>query len=266
MTELANRLAGLTPAQRALLDRKMRERARTPATAGPIPRRTGGDRVPLTVDQERIWLIHQFDAEDPLYNVYFASKLHGELDRDALQRATDAFVDRHEAMRTTFEQDGHTPVQVVHAAMDVPVRHVDLRSVPEEERDAELTRLATEEMRAPFDLVKGPLLRIAVLRVADDRHVLVGTVDHLVWDRGSMGIFNAEFAEFYTAFATGREPQLPPIEVHYADYAEWQPQWLREEVQHNAKRCSTSTCRTGRSSSKAPNWSWNCPPTGRVRR
>ncbi|MFB7253198.1 non-ribosomal peptide synthetase [Streptomyces nojiriensis] len=232
MTELANRLAGLTPAQRALLDKKMRERAQTPATAGPIPRRTGGDRVPLTVDQERIWLIHQFDAEDPLYNVYFASKLHGELDRDALQRATDAFVDRHEAMRTTFEQDGHTPVQVVHPAMEVPVRHVDLRSVPQERREAELTRLATEEMRAPFDLVKGPLLRIAVLRVADDRHVLVGTVDHLVWDRGSMGIFNAEFAEFYTAFATGREPRLPPVEVHYADYSEWQPQWLREEVRH----------------------------------
>ncbi|MCX4959045.1 non-ribosomal peptide synthetase [Streptomyces virginiae] len=232
MTELANRLAGLTPAQRALLDKKMRERAQTPATAGPIPRRAGGDRIPLTVDQERIWLIHQFDAEDPLYNVYFASKLHGELDRDALQRATDAFVRRHEALRTTFEQDGHAPVQVVHPAMEVPVRHVDLRSVPQERREAELMRLATEEMRAPFDLVEGPLLRIAMLRVADDQHVLVGTVDHLVWDRGSMGIFNAEFAEFYTAFATGREPRLPPVEVHYADYSEWQPQWLREEVRH----------------------------------
>lgn len=210
----------------------MRERAGTPATAGPIPRRTGGDRIPLTVDQERIWLIHQFDAEDPVYNVYFASKLHGALDRDALQRATDAFVQRHEAMRTTFEQDGHAPVQVVHPAMKVPVRHVDLRSVPQERREAELTRLATEEMRAPFDLVEGPLLRIAVLRVADDQHVLVGTVDHLVWDRGSMGIFNAEFAEFYTAFATGRAPQLPPVEVHYADYSAWQPRWLREEVRH----------------------------------
>ncbi|MEU9701159.1 amino acid adenylation domain-containing protein [Streptomyces sp. NPDC047981] len=232
MTELANRLAGLTPAQRALLDKKMRERAQAPATTAPVPRRTGGNRIPLTVDQERIWLIHQFDTEDPLYNVYFASKLYGPLDREALQRATDAFVRRHEAMRTTFEQDGHAPVQVVHDTMTVPVRHVDLRSVPEAEREAELTRLATEEMRAPFDLVNGPLLRIAMLRTADEEHVLVGTVDHLVWDRGSMGLFNAEFAEFYTAFATGREPRLPDIEVHYADYSEWQPKWLAEEVRH----------------------------------
>ncbi|WP_240136155.1 non-ribosomal peptide synthetase [Streptomyces sp. MUM 178J] len=230
MTELADRLAGLTPAQRALLDRRMRERAQAPATTGPVTRRTGGDRVPLTVDQERIWLIHQFDPDDPVYNVYFASRLHGELDADALQRAVDAFVQRHEAMRTTFEQDGHAPVQVVHEAMRVPVRHQDLRDVPAERREEEMLRLATEELRKPFDLVHGPLLRIALLRLGEREHVLVGTVDHLVWDRGSMGIFNAEIAEFYTAFATGREPKLPEIEVHYPDYAQWQPRWLREEA------------------------------------
>ncbi|MEV1047013.1 amino acid adenylation domain-containing protein [Streptomyces sp. NPDC049916] len=230
MTELADRLAGLTPAQRALLDRRMRERSTAAVTNAPIPRRTRGDRVPLTVDQERIWLIHQFDPEDPAYNVYFASRLHGALDTGALQRAVDAFVQRHEGMRTTFEQDGHAPVQVIHPAMAVPLRHQDLRSVPGERREQEMTRLANEELRAPFDLVRGPLLRIALLRMADEEHVLVGTVDHLVWDRGSMGIFNAEIAELYTAFATGREPDLPPVAVHYADYSEWQPTWLEEEV------------------------------------
>ncbi|MBT2489146.1 amino acid adenylation domain-containing protein [Streptomyces sp. ISL-96] len=231
MTGLADRLAGLTPAQRALLDRRMRERSTSTVTNAPIPRRQRENRVPLTVDQERIWLIHQFDPEDPVYNVYFASRLHGELDTDALQRAVDAFVQRHEAMRTTFEQDGHAPVQVIHDSMAVPLDHQDLRSVPADRREDEMMRLATEELRKPFDLVKGPLLRIALLRLGDREHVLVGTVDHLVWDRGSMGLFNAEIAEFYTAFATGREPQLPPIEVHYPDYSEWQPQWLREEVQ-----------------------------------
>ncbi|PCG87621.1 non-ribosomal peptide synthetase [Streptomyces sp. WZ.A104] len=230
MTGLADRLAGLTPAQRALLDRRMRERTAGTVTNAPVPRRKRENRVPLTVDQERIWLIHQFDPEDPVYNVYFASRLHGELDTDALQRAVDAFVQRHEAMRTTFEQDGHAPVQVIHPSMAVPLRHQDLRSVPEERREAEMTLLATEELRTPFDLVKGPLLRIALLRLGDREHVLVGTVDHLVWDRGSMGIFNAEIAEFYSAFATGREPRLAPVEVHYPDYSEWQPQWLREEV------------------------------------
>ncbi|MEU3372746.1 amino acid adenylation domain-containing protein [Streptomyces sp. NPDC006660] len=230
MTGLADRLAGLTPAQRALLDRRMRERTAGAVTTAPIARRKRANRVPLTVDQERIWLIHQFDPEDPAYNVYFASRLRGELDTDALQRAVNAFVARHEAMRTTFEQDGHAPVQVIHAALEVPLDHQDLRGVPAERREEEMTRLAAEELRKPFDLVKGPLLRIALLRLDEHEHVLVGTVDHLVWDRGSMGIFNAEIAEFYTAFATGRAPELPPIDVHYPDYCEWQPQWLREEV------------------------------------
>ncbi|MBB1253076.1 amino acid adenylation domain-containing protein [Streptomyces sp. OF3] len=233
MTELADRLAGLTPAQRALLDRRMRERAQAaPAPAlGPVTRRApGNDRVPLTVDQERIWLIHQFDPQDPVYTVHFASRLRGALDADALQRAVDSFVRRHEAMRTTFEQDGEAPVQVVHPKMDVPIRHVDLRPVPAERREEEMLRLATEELRAPFDIVDGPLLRVTLLKTADDEHVLVGAVDHLVWDRGSMGVFNAEIAELYSAYATGREPRLPEIEVHYPDYALWQPHWLKEEV------------------------------------
>ncbi|MFF0223665.1 amino acid adenylation domain-containing protein [Streptomyces sp. NPDC004629] len=230
MTDLSARLAGLTPAQRALLDRRMRERNRSPAALTRIPRRRRGDRIPLTVDQERIWLIHQFDPEDPVYNVYFASRLRGELDTGALQRAVDAFVQRHEAMRTTFERDGLTPVQVVHDALAVPVNHRDLRSLPAGRREQEMRRLATEQLRTAFDLVEGPLLRIDLLRMDEREHVLVGTVDHLVWDRQSMGVFNSEFAELYSAFATGREPELPPLEVHYPDYAEWQPEWLREEV------------------------------------
>ncbi|MFI0825161.1 amino acid adenylation domain-containing protein [Streptomyces roseolus] len=230
MTDLSARLAGLTPAQRALLDRRLRERTRTPDTLTRIPRRRGANRVPLTVDQERIWLIHQFDPTDPVYNVYFASRLRGALDTDAVQRAVDAFVDRHEAMRTTFEQDGLAPVQVVHDTMEVAVRHHDLRSVPAGDREDELLRRATEQLRTAFDLVRGPLLRIDLLRLDEHEHVLVGTVDHLVWDRQSMGIFNAEFTELYSAFATGRAPDLPPVEVHYPDYAEWQPEWLREEV------------------------------------
>lgn len=233
MTDFADRLAGLTPAQRALLDRKMRERASQAAAApalGPVARRTTTDPVPLTVDQERIWLIHQFDPEDPVYTVHFTSRLLGDLDVAALQRAVDSFVARHEAMRTTFAQDGDKPVQVVHPTMEVPIRHVDLRSVAAEKRESEMERLATAELRAPFDIVAGPLLRVTLIKLAEEEHVLVGAVDHLVWDRGSMGIFNAEIAEFYSAYATGREPKLPEIEVHYPDYALWQPEWLREEV------------------------------------
>ncbi|MFG2115841.1 amino acid adenylation domain-containing protein [Streptomyces sp. NPDC048718] len=233
MTDFADRLAGLTPTQRALLDRTMRERASRASAApvlGPVTRRTADGPVPLTVDQERIWLIHQFDPEDPVYTVHFTSRLLGALDVEALQRAVDSFVARHEAMRTTFAQDGDKPVQLVRPSMEVPIRQVDLRSLAAELREPEMERLAEEELRVPFDIVAGPLLRVTLIRLAEEEHVLVGAVDHLVWDRGSMGIFNAEIAEFYSAYATGREPELPELEVHYPDYALWQPDWLREEV------------------------------------
>ncbi len=228
--DLSDRMGRLSPAQRALLDRRMREHNRTPDRLSRIPRRQRLDRSRLTVDQERIWLIHQFDPGDPAYAVFFASRLRGDVNADAIQRAVDAFVRRHEPLRTTFELEGDAPVQVLHDAMPVPVRHADLRGTPASLRETELERLVTEEIRRPFDLVNGPLLRISLLRLDEREHVLVGTVDHLVWDRASMGIFNEEFAELYTAFAAGREPRLRDITVHYADYAEWQPVWLREEV------------------------------------
>lgn len=232
MTELADRLAKLSPAQRALLDRRMREANQVPAALLHIPRRADPKRSRLTVDQERIWLIHQFDPSDPAYNIFFAARMTGELDTGALQRAVDAFVVRHESMRSTFELDGLVPVMVVHEQMPVLIEHQDLRGVPESEREQEMLRRATEEVRRPFDIFTGPLLRIQLLRTGEREHVLVGTVDHLVWDRASLGIFDAEIAELYTAFVTGREPVLPELEIQYGDYAEWQPHWLREEVAH----------------------------------
>lgn len=228
--DLTGRLARLSPAQRALLDRRLRDRTSTPAALSHIPRRQRPDRARLTVDQERIWLIHQFDPADPAYNVFFASRLLGDLDVTAVERAVDRFVARHEAMRTTFALDGLTPVQVVHEHVAVPVVLRDLRDVPAARREAEMLRLATAESRVPFDVAAGPLLRITLLRLAEREHVLVGVVDHLVWDRASMGIFNREFAQLYNACAAGGEPALPPVELHYPDYAEWQPRWLHEEV------------------------------------
>ncbi|MFJ5680717.1 amino acid adenylation domain-containing protein [Streptomyces sp. NPDC093097] len=208
----------------------MRVRNQASAASDRILARQTNHRIPLTVDQERIWLFHQFDPKAPVYNVYFALRLCGELNRGALQRAVDAFVRRHEAVRTTFEQESARPVQVVHDGMSVAVTDWDLRSVATERREEEMTRLAGERVRTAFDLTRGPLLRMDLLRLAEREHVLVVTIDHLVWDRHSMGIFQRELAESYTAFAAGREPELPEIEVHYPDYALWQPQWLREEV------------------------------------
>ncbi|MEV4121677.1 amino acid adenylation domain-containing protein [Micromonospora sp. NPDC049645] len=230
MTDLTQRLAKLTPAQRAVLDRRLRAKNAQVDQVPPITRRADVGSHALTVDQERIWLIHQFDPGDPAYNIFFAARLSGELDLDALRRAAGDFVARHEPLRTTFVAVDGRPRAIVHETVPVDVVVTDLREVPEAEREAATRRLALEEIRTPFDLTVCPLMRLRLLRTADDEHMLVGTVDHLIWDRASLTVFNAEFPELYNAHVTGRPHTLPPVELHYGDYAEWQPGWLSREV------------------------------------
>jgi amino acid adenylation domain-containing protein len=226
MDDLKTRLDKLTPRQRALLDRRLGERV--PGTDR-IPRR-GDTRAQLTVDQERIWLLHRFDPTDPAYNVFFGSRLRGALDVAALERAVNAVVDRHEALRTTFEPDGLRPVMVVHPSLPVTLTHVDLTSVPAGDRDRRADEETQSAIRLPFDLERGPLLRITLLRLAADEHLMIGTVHHLVWDRGSSGIFAAEVAQHYTAFVRGEPPRTPELPIQYADYARWQAEWIDREV------------------------------------
>ncbi|MCL7458333.1 amino acid adenylation domain-containing protein [Micromonospora echinofusca] len=230
MTDLAQRLAQLTPAQRAVLDRRLREKGARAPEVPPVTRRRDIGGHALTVDQERIWLIHQFDPDDPAYNIFFAARLTGRLDLDAVRRAVGDFVARHEPLRTTFVAVDGRPRAVVHAQVPVDVVVTDLRHVPRDEREAVAQRLALDEIRTPFDLTVCPLMRIRLLRIADDEHLLIGTVDHLIWDRASLTVFNAEFPELYNAHATGRAHTLRPVELHYGDYAEWQPGWLSREV------------------------------------
>ncbi|CCH32066.1 putative non-ribosomal peptide synthase [Saccharothrix espanaensis DSM 44229] len=218
---MSDRLARLTPAQRALLDQRMR---RDPARRPAIARRAPGRTHRLTLDQERIWLIHQFDPTDPAYNIFFATRLRGELDTDALQRSVTAFVQRHESLRTTYELAENVPVAVVHDRVDVPIRHVEVAD------EREVLRLAEEEIRVPFDIATGPLFRVVLYRLDERDHLMVGSIDHLVWDRASLGIFADELVEYYTAFTAGRAPELPELPIQYGDYAEWQPGWIRDEV------------------------------------
>ncbi|MFH0518034.1 amino acid adenylation domain-containing protein [Streptomyces sp. M41] len=230
MTEVAQRLAKLTPAQRALLQSRLAGRPAAPPELGAVPRREGKGPARLTVDQERIWLIHQFDESSPVYNVFFGARLRGRLDAPAMERAVNAVITRHEPLRTTFEMAGERPVQIVHDTMPITIRHEDLTEVPDARRESELFRLVNDEVSVPLDIKAGPPLRVVIYRLADDEHVMVTTVDHLVWDRQSAGIFESETAEYYRAFVTGGEAALPELPIQYADYAEWQPHWLAHEV------------------------------------
>ncbi|WP_370644037.1 amino acid adenylation domain-containing protein [Myxococcus sp. RHSTA-1-4] len=173
-----------------------------------------------------MWFLHLLQPENPSYNIAGAVRLSGQLDVGALQRTFDALVERHESLRTTFAQEDGNPVQVIAPEGSAPVVLVDLSARPEAEREEQARRLATEECRRPFDLMRGPLLRLRLFRLAPTEHLLVMTMHHIISDGGSLGVLVHEMSRLYEAFSAGREPELEPLPIQYADYTQWQREWL----------------------------------------
>ncbi len=181
-------------------------------------------RIPLSFSQERLWFSVQLDP-NRTYHIPFGLPLKGELDANALRRALDEIVARHEPLRTTFAEVDGEPVQRIGAA-DAGFRLVehDLRSVPD--AAAELQRISLRERQEPFDLQAGPLVRGRLITTADDEHLLAVTMHHLISDGWSTGVFMRELNALYGAYRAGRPSPLAPLAIQYADYATWQRQWL----------------------------------------
>jgi hypothetical protein len=162
-----------------------------------------------------------------------ALRLRGALNLAALQSAINGIIERHEVLRTSFpEQDG-LPVQQISSSVRMSLPLIDLMELSEQAREIESRRIAIEEAQQSFDLGRGPLLRVRVVRMNDDDYVLLFTMHHIVSDDWSMRILMSEVSEFYGAFIEGREPALKGLPIQYADYAAWQMKWLQGEVLEN---------------------------------
>ncbi|MBW8873325.1 MAG: amino acid adenylation domain-containing protein, partial [Acidobacteria bacterium] len=183
----------------------------------------------LSFAQQRLWFLDQLEPGSALYNVPAAVELAGRLDVAALASSLSEVVWRHEALRTRFREVAGEPVAVVAepAGFDLPL--VDLQGLPGYEREQESSRLATAEARRPFNLGRGPLLRVALLRSGADQHVLLLTLHHIVSDGWSLGVLVRELGALYGAFVAGRPSPLPELAVQYADFAAWQRQHLSSE-------------------------------------
>ncbi|TVT53851.1 amino acid adenylation domain-containing protein [Amycolatopsis rhizosphaerae] len=192
-----------------------------------IPARGTTDDPPLSFAQQRLWFLDRMEPGQSTYNVPTAARLGGPLWIDALRRGVRALAERHESLRTTFAAEDGQPRQVIAAAPDVPVPVIDLSGLADAAATAH--RLAEQEARQPFDLERGPLLRITVLRLAPEDHVLLLNVHHIVSDGWSSGILLRELGECYVAAREGRRADLPPLPVQYADYAVWQRETLSGE-------------------------------------
>ncbi|HEX3526369.1 MAG TPA: amino acid adenylation domain-containing protein [Thermoanaerobaculia bacterium] len=194
----------------------------------------GGGLVPLSLAQQRLWVLHQLSPALIAYHIPAALRLRGPLDTAALARSLSAIVARHAALRTHFPlvPPGGEPVQAVAppAPVPLPLPEIDLAGLPEAVREAAVLDFACEDARRPFDLERGPLLRLCLLRLGGAEHVLVLTVHHLVSDAWSAAIFLRELSALYAAFLGDGRAALPALPVQYSDYAIWQRGWLRGEV------------------------------------
>jgi amino acid adenylation domain-containing protein len=184
---------------------------------------------PLSFAQQRLWVLDQFDPGLPAYNIPAALRIAGALDVAALAKSLNEIVRRHEALRTSFRLVDGRPVQIIAAAQVVTLGTADLSELPEREREAEVRRLAAEAAWRRFDLARGPLLRASLLRLGQDRHVLLVTMHHIVADGWSLELFFRELSALYKSFSGGG-PALPDPPVQYADYATWQREWLQGET------------------------------------
>jgi amino acid adenylation domain-containing protein len=189
----------------------------------PAPR---SGRMPLSFAQQRLWFLDRLQPGSSTYNVPSALRLHGPLRRSLLARAFSDLARRHETLRTTVEGGDGEPRQVIHPPAPVPLPAIDLAALGPAVREAVARRLAAGELRRPFDLARGPLLRAALLRLGPEEHVLLLTQHHIVTDGWSGWVLIRELATLYTAGAAGLPSPLPELPIQYADFAVWQRRWL----------------------------------------
>jgi amino acid adenylation domain-containing protein len=217
-----------------------------------------GSALPLSFAQERLWFLYQWEPDSPWYNIARALSLSGPLHVSVLERSLARVVQRHEVLRTTFEERSGHPVQVIKPKLFIQIPVIDLCGLVTAEQDQQITALQHLEAQRPFDLSRGPLLRACLLRldVACDRgtvgkeftpfpplqapqeHVLLLTLHHIVTDAWSMRVLVHEMTTFYQADLEGEPseqaqdtvPPLPDLPIQYADYTLWQREFLQGEV------------------------------------
>lgn len=210
-----------------LLLKALQHEAVLQEAAKTISKRPAGERALLSFAQRRLFFVDQLYPNSPAYNMPAAIRLRGPLQVPVLEQSFNEEIRRHEILRTMIALAGGEPVQVVSPAAPVSLSLVDLT---ETEGEATARELAKREGRRPFDLAVGPLLHLSLLRLADDDHVVVLTMHHIISDAGSMAIFVRELSSLYESYASGRSSPLPELSIQYADYAYWQRQHFDDTV------------------------------------
>ncbi len=207
------------------------EQGMTPPPIAVLPRSEEDSQTfAQSFAQQRLWFLEQFEPGTSAYHIPNAVKLTGELDLWALEESLNEIIRRHEVLRTTFRQEGDLPVQLIAPELRLSVPVTDLSGLEPGQREEQIKARSDSAVHRPFDLSRGPLLRMEVLRLAPDEHVLLFTIHHIVSDAWSMGVLVQELAVLYPAFRMREPSPLPALDLQYADVAQWQHEWLSGEL------------------------------------
>ncbi|MEP7339013.1 MAG: amino acid adenylation domain-containing protein, partial [Acidobacteriota bacterium] len=210
--------------------RQLEDISPQPPPLEPAPR---NGSLPVSFAQEPMWQLDQMLPGNPFFNVPAAFRMSGALNLAVLERSLAEITQRHEVLRTTFAEVDGSPVQIIAEESPAILKLIDLRELPSPEREVEALRLATADARRYFDLARGPLVRINLLRLDEEEYRALVTMHHIIADAWSIGVFVRELAILYEAFLHERPSPLPELPVQYADYANWQRQWLQGEALEN---------------------------------
>lgn len=186
--------------------------------------------IPLSFGQERLWSVEQMQPGTAVHNLRAVFCLNGPLNAAILEKSLQKIVQRHEILRTSFPAVNGQPVQSISENTDFHLPVSDMVKLPEQQQEKEMLRLAAEEAQQPFDVRSGSLLRIKLLRLSPEKHVLIRTVHHIIFDRWSDSVFMRELASLYNAFSDGKPSPLPDLPVQYADFVQFQRRHLEGEV------------------------------------
>jgi amino acid adenylation domain-containing protein len=217
MTDIAKLLTSLSSEKRKLLEVQLLNE---------------GDKFnvfPLSFAQQRLWFLDQLDPGSPVYNIPAGIRLEGKLNRLALEKSINVIIKRHEILRTRFITINNTPMQWIDENLAAPLNGIDLTASPEIEHEKQILKHIELESQAKFDLSTGPLIRISLIKVAEEAHILFMVMHHIISDGWSIRLFILELSQLYSAYCGGRVPQLSDISIQYADFAKWQRNWLQGE-------------------------------------
>ncbi len=204
--------------KRTLLADLLREKAARAQTA------------PVSFAQQRLWFLSRLEPESSAYNIPRPLRINGALDAEILSRTFNMILARHSVLRGSFELVNGEPVQVIAPHLEIELPLIDLQVLPPDEREAEISRLTIADADRAFDLTRAPLLRVSLLKLDQQEHVLLLNMHHIVSDGWSIGILVRELGAIYRAISSGAAVDLPPPPIQYADFARWQRGWLQGDV------------------------------------